>query len=71
MDLDDVNANRTRKTIEAEGGDASVFIANLTKSAHCSTMVEAAVTRYGGLHALVNNVGFAPYPYPRAISNSS
>lgn len=59
VDLDEANANRTLDTIEGEDDDASVFMADVTKSADCRGMVEAAVGRYGGLHILFNNVGFS------------
>jgi NAD(P)-dependent dehydrogenase (short-subunit alcohol dehydrogenase family) len=50
-------AEETREMIAGEGGEASVFAADVTKSADCRAMAEAAVARYGGLHILVNNVG--------------
>ncbi len=54
-DLDRVQA--TQATIEAEGGAASVFRADVTSEADCREMIETCVARYGGLHVLFNNVG--------------
>lgn len=57
VDRDAARAADTLRQIESEGGVASVFTADVTKSAECKAMAEAAVARYGGLHVLVNNVG--------------
>ncbi len=50
-------AAQTLSEIQVEGGEASVFAADVTRSADCRGMVDAAVTRYGRLDILVNNVG--------------
>ena len=50
-------AEETLATINDEEGNASVFVADVTKAADCQRMAETAVQRYGGLHILVNNVG--------------
>ena len=57
-DKDKRNAKRTLSRIEAEGGRASLFVADVTESSACQKLVEAAVSRYGGLHILFNNAGF-------------
>ena len=57
MDQDQQNAEITLATIEEEGGEASVFVGNVTNSAACQGMAQAAVERYGRLDILVNNVG--------------
>ena len=51
------NALKTLETIEKEGGEASVFVGDVTKNGDCQAMAEAAVVRYGALHVLFNNVG--------------
>ena len=51
------NAEQTLATIAEEGGEASVFEADVTSSEDCKAMVEAAVVRYGKLDVLLNNVG--------------
>jgi NAD(P)-dependent dehydrogenase (short-subunit alcohol dehydrogenase family) len=43
--------------IEAGGGTAVAAQADVTTPEDCAALVELAVTRFGGLHALVNNVG--------------
>lgn len=58
-DRNEENANRTLKAIEREGGTASVFTGDVTRSAVCRAMTETAVDRYGGLHILFNNVGIS------------
>ena len=47
----------TLKAIQAEGGEASIFVADVTDEAQCQAMVQAALDRYGALHILHNNVG--------------
>lgn len=47
----------TLEAIQAEGGEASTFVADVTDEAQCQAMVQAALDRYGGLHVLHNNVG--------------
>ena len=56
----DVVEDRARETVEAilkEGGTASAFRADVSKTADCKAMVQAAVERYGRLDILDNNVG--------------
>ena len=53
------NAARTEDAIRDEvGGEASVFIGDGTRTEDTRAMVATAVERYGGLHVLVNNLGF-------------
>ena len=47
----------TLETIRSEGGEASVYVADVTEADQCRAMVEAAVQRYGRLDVLHNNVG--------------
>ena len=60
-DRSEENANKTLADIEEEGGTASVFTGDVTRSADCRAMTETAVNRYGGIHILFNNVGVS-YP---------
>ena len=58
--LVDINTDHAQETLEmitAEGGEASVFQADVTNADHCRSMVESAVERYGRLDILDNNVG--------------
>ncbi len=57
VDRDAALAERTREMIAAEGGESAVFEADVTKSEQCRAMVEAAVSRWGKLDVLQNNVG--------------
>ncbi|MBI4199408.1 MAG: SDR family oxidoreductase [Chloroflexi bacterium] len=52
-------AQETLAMIEGEGGEASVFQADVTRADDCRRMVEAAVDRYGKLDILDNNVGIS------------
>ncbi|MGH7386758.1 MAG: SDR family NAD(P)-dependent oxidoreductase, partial [Candidatus Rokuibacteriota bacterium] len=57
VDRDEKLARRTVEMISGEGGKASALAVDVTDEAHCAAMVRAAVTRYGRLDFLVNNVG--------------
>src|SRR5205814_6137243 len=50
-------AQETVALIAAEGGAAVAFAADVTRKADCEAMVADAVTRWGGLDILHNNVG--------------
>lgn len=52
------NAERTVAAIVKEGGEASAFVGDARLSRDSQAMVAAAVERYGGLHVLVNNLGY-------------
>ena len=56
VDRDAGRAEETSAIIAEEGGDASVFEADVSSSGDCRAMVEAAVERYGRLDVLMNNV---------------
>jgi NAD(P)-dependent dehydrogenase (short-subunit alcohol dehydrogenase family) len=52
-------AEETLAMIKEEGGEASVFEANVIKAEDCRRMVAAAMERYGRLDVLDNNVGIS------------
>ena len=52
-------AEETLAMIEAEGGIASTFQADVTNEEDCKSMVATAVERYGRLDVLDNNVGIS------------
>ena len=58
-DREQKNAETTLATIKEEGGEASVFVGDVTSNADCRGMARAAVSRYGKLNVLVNNVGIS------------
>lgn len=57
-DVSAENANRTVDAINDQGGEAAAFVGDATKSETNREMVAAAVERFGGLHALINNLGY-------------
>jgi NAD(P)-dependent dehydrogenase (short-subunit alcohol dehydrogenase family) len=59
VDLHPERAEETRELIEAEGGRAEVFGADVTDNDRCAAMVAAAVDTFGSLDILVNNIGLA------------
>ena len=50
-------AEGTLKMIAEEGGEAAVLVADVTRARDCQAMVDEAVTRWGRLDILDNNVG--------------
>ncbi|HUX85576.1 MAG TPA: SDR family oxidoreductase [Chloroflexota bacterium] len=64
-------AEETVALIQAEGGDASGFAADVTERADCQAMVEAAVERYGWLDVLHNNVGITVLQPIREVSEGA
>jgi NAD(P)-dependent dehydrogenase (short-subunit alcohol dehydrogenase family) len=50
-------AEETLAAIREEGGEAEVFVGDVTSAADCRAMVERAVSRWGRLDILDNNVG--------------
>ena len=52
-------ARRTVDMIAKEGGAAAACAADVTEDAQCQAMVESALTRFGRLDLLDNNVGIA------------
>ena len=59
VDVAPERAEETLSIIQAEGGSASVFAADVTRAEDCRRMVEAAMDRYGRLDVLDNNVGIS------------
>jgi NAD(P)-dependent dehydrogenase (short-subunit alcohol dehydrogenase family) len=57
VDAELSRAEETVAQIEKEKGTAQPFAADVTRAADCKAMVEEAVTRWGGLDVLHNNVG--------------
>ena len=59
VDLHPDRAEETLRMIEAEGGKAEVFQADVTKQAQAEAMVRVAVEAFGTVDILVNNIGLA------------
>ncbi|PYN47471.1 MAG: short-chain dehydrogenase [Candidatus Rokuibacteriota bacterium] len=57
VDRDVALAKRTVEMIEAGGGEALAFQADVTRASDCAAMVDAALDRFGRLDFLDNNVG--------------
>ena len=57
VDSQAARAEETLAMIKEEGGEASVFEADVTRAGDCEGMVEAAIDRYGRLDILDNIVG--------------
>ena len=59
VDKDPKNAETTLATIKEEGGQASFFVGDVTSSSDCQEMVDRAISEYGRLNVLINNVGIS------------
>jgi NAD(P)-dependent dehydrogenase (short-subunit alcohol dehydrogenase family) len=55
VDLDKESAEATGRMIQDEGGDCTVFAADVTQSAQCKAMVDACLQAYGKVDVLHNN----------------
>lgn len=58
-DLDDAGAQKIADTINAAGGEAHAFEADVSDDGKMAALVEFAVKKGGGLHMAVNNAGIA------------
>lgn len=67
VDVDADNAARTVAAIEETEGETSAFVGDVTKSADCKAMVEAAIERFGHLNILFNNVGISGIGNPGTV----
>src|SRR5262245_52092967 len=56
-DRDLERAARTAQMIQADGGDATAFTADLTQETDARELIDAVIARYGRLDALDNNIG--------------
>ncbi len=56
-DFDQEGGNRVVESIGSDGGEAAFFAVDVSKADEVEAMVEATVTKYGGLHVAVNNAG--------------
>ena len=56
-DIVDASARRVADGIRADGGEAAVELADVSKDADVARMVRAAVERFGRLDIVVNNAG--------------
>src|SRR5258707_9656963 len=59
VDLDKARGQRTVDQVKAAGGDADVFVADVSKGADVAALVKAVVARFGRVDLLVNNVAIS------------
>ena len=57
VDRDSSAASCTREMIAAEGGEAEVFVGDITQEASAAGMVDAALRHWGTVDVLDNNIG--------------
>jgi NAD(P)-dependent dehydrogenase (short-subunit alcohol dehydrogenase family) len=62
-DVEAANAQETARLIEVEGGRALGMAADISNGQAARALVQAAIERFGGVDALVNNAGI----FPRAM----
>ncbi len=59
VDLDNSRGERVATAIRAAGGDATLFVADVARSADVAALVKDVVARYGRIDILVNNVAIS------------
>jgi NAD(P)-dependent dehydrogenase (short-subunit alcohol dehydrogenase family) len=59
VELDEVRGERAANAIRAAGGDATLFVADVSKGSEVATLVKDVVGRYGHIDILVNNVAIS------------
>lgn len=57
VDINRDAVQRTHDQIGEEGGESTVILADVTKGPECAGAVEAAISTFGNIDILVNNVG--------------
>ena len=57
VDMDDQAADRTLTSIQDDGGQAAVFIGDVSNEGDCKGIVDAAVANFGTVDVLMNSVG--------------
>ncbi len=70
-DLDLEAAEKTKRLIEQEGGEAEVMTANVTRSSEVKSLVDACMKRFGRIDILINNVGRSEPGDPVAMSEET
>ena len=56
-DIRDADGTKVKETISSEGGEAVYVHLDVTDESDWRNAVATAITRYGGLHILINNAG--------------
>jgi len=59
VDLDKPRGERVADAIKAAGGDATLFMADVSKGSDVAALVKDVVARYGRIDILVNNVAIS------------
>jgi len=59
VDMDKARGERAADAIKAAGGDATLFVADVSKGSDVAALVKAIVARYGRIDILVNNVAIS------------
>ena len=59
VDLDKPRGERVAGAIKAAGGDATLFMADVSKGSDVTALVKDVVARYGRIDILINNVAIS------------
>jgi NAD(P)-dependent dehydrogenase (short-subunit alcohol dehydrogenase family) len=59
VDMDKTRGERVTDAIKSAGGEATLFIADVSKGADVAALVKAVVAHYGRIDVLVNNVAIS------------
>ncbi len=64
-------AEETKRLIDAEGGECTVFKADVSKANDCQSMIETCVRTFGRVDILHNNVGIGQWGGPVETSEET
>lgn len=70
VDLNEEAAKATAAAIEVSGGQATAHACDIASEAGVNAAVDACVSRYGGLYALVNMAGILRFDDTQALQTS-
>ena len=70
-DISETGGGRVVKEIQAAGGTATFFKADVTKGADVQSLVDFAIKEFGGLHIMINNAGWTHRNQPMQIGRAS
>jgi NAD(P)-dependent dehydrogenase (short-subunit alcohol dehydrogenase family) len=59
VDLDKARGQRTVDTVVGQGGEAELFVTDVSKGSEVAAMMKAVVARFGRVDILVNNVAIS------------
>lgn len=69
-DIKETEAKKVREEIIKAGGEADIYIGDISKEKDCKNLIERTVKIFGGLDVLYNNAGIFPQEDHSILDNS-